>query len=556
MIVRWFRKIRNGGIRLRLLVLFALPVLALASTRMLELRTEHQQRLSAANDQALSLARRGIELQQDLVSETRSLLRVLSRIPDVVQGTPDVCRGLLAEAVREKPWLKGLWVVEPDGRATCSTVPGGLGLDFSRKHYFQNALEGRSFVIEHYSVGSFGALPAAIGALPVLDSNGKVKKIILGSLDLNWLSSVADEVTRSAGASFSLIDDKGVVIARHPDLQNLVGQNVSGQPLVKAMASSAQGQFEMEDLDGVVRIFGFGRLAGTNSRLVIGLARSEVLAAINRQTWISVINFGVVGLLGLLAAWFGGEKQILRPVHALATAAARIGAGDYSEKLSTKAYRSEFRVLALALNEMAERLNIREGKLRATVDKMTLLAEIDSLTSLANRRRFDRSLASCWKDSLRHRHPLAVLLIDVDHFKLLNDEYGHVVGDCCLREISDVLRSSSVLDEGLAARFGGEEFAVLLPVSDAYHAKELAERIRREIEKLKIMNVNAPNGFLTVSIGVVAARASEDLSATGMIQQADRALYKAKRAGRNLVVVSEEISDEDHVARRISIHAA
>jgi diguanylate cyclase (GGDEF)-like protein len=535
--------------------LFTLPIVAIAATRTLELKVEHQQRLAAANDQALSLARRGIELQQDLVSETRSLMQILSHVPDVTQGSPSQCHAVLVETVREKPWLKGLWVAGANGRASCSTVPGGLNLDFSRKTYFQSALETKRFVIEHYAVGSLKALPGAIAALPVVDADGQVRKIILGSLDLNWLTSVVDEVTRSAGASFSLIDDKGLVIARYPNIDNMIGQNVSNHPIVKAMGNSAQGQFEMPDLDGTVRIFGFGRLGSTDSRLVIGLSRDEVLSAINRQTRISIFNFIGVCLLGLLVAWFGGERLLVKPVKALAGAAARIGAGDYSDKISPKDYRSEFRVLATALHDMAERLDAREGMLRATVDRMTTLAELDPLTSLANRRRFDRSLRACWKDSNRHRHSLAVLLIDVDHFKLLNDEYGHVVGDHCLRQISNVLRTSSVLDEGLAARFGGEEFAVLLPMSDSNHARELAEHIRLEIESLNIMNVNAPTGSLTVSIGVAARSASDQVSATIMIQQADAALYQAKRGGRNRVVVAGEVPSEN-AEGNLSTHAA
>src|SRR5258707_188295 len=125
--VRFFR---NVSIRFRLLVLFTLPALAIVSTRTFELREEHQQRVVAANNQAVGFARRGIELQENLISEVRTLLQILSRVPDVLQGTPDTCRQLLAEAAQDKPWLKGLWVAEPDGHVVCSTIPGGVGLTF------------------------------------------------------------------------------------------------------------------------------------------------------------------------------------------------------------------------------------------------------------------------------------------------------------------------------------------------------------------------------------------------------------------------------------------
>jgi diguanylate cyclase (GGDEF)-like protein len=531
--------IRNVSIRVRLFILFTLPVLAIVSTRTLELQQEHGERLTAAYDKAIGLARSGIERQEGLISEMRTLLQVLSRVPDIAEASAGSCRRLLLEVAREKPWLKGLWVVEPDGRSVCSTVPGGIGLTFADKHYFRAAIETRTFVIEHYWVGRLRGLPAAVATLPVLDNAGNVKNVIMGSFDLDWLVSIADEVTRSAGATFLLVDESGVVLARHPEIESLVERNFSNHPLVKAMGTATQGQFEMPDLDGTQRIFAFARLPGTHARLAIGLSRSKVLSTINWQTWVSAINLAIVCLLGLLAAWIGGEKLILEPIRALARTAAQFGAGDYKARAPSYSHRNEFGVLANSLNEMAEQLRARESKLIAKVDRMTMLAEVDPLTGLANRRRFDRALVTAWKDSIQHRHALAVLVVDVDYFKLLNDEYGHVVGDKCLQEIGQVLQTSIVAEEGLAARFGGEEFAILLPVSDEQHARTVSERIRRDVEQLGIRNSDAPGGFLTVSIGFSVTHGSAYESAADLIQNADAALYEAKRGGRNLVCAWE-----------------
>ena len=529
------------SIRVRLFILFTLPVLAIVSTRTLELQQEHGERLTAAYDRAVGLARSGIERQEGLISEMRTLLQVLSRVPDIAEGSATSCRRLLLEVAREKPWLKGLWVVEPDGRSVCSTVPGGVGLTFADKHYFRSAVETRAFVIEHYWVGRLRGLPAAVAALPIVDSAGNIKKIIMGSFDLDWLVSIADEVTRSAGATFLLVDESGVLLARHPEMESLIERNFSDHPLVKAMGNATQGQFEMSDLDGTQRIFAFARLPGTHARLAIGLSRAKVLSTINWQTRISAINLAIVCMLGLLAAWIGGEKLILEPIRALARTAAQFGAGDYKARAPSYSHRNEFGVLANSLNDMAEQLRARESKLIAKVDRMTMLAEVDPLTGLANRRRFDRALVTAWKDSIRHRHPLAVLVVDVDFFKRLNDEYGHVVGDKCLQEIGQVLQTSIVTEEGLAARLGGEEFAILLPVSDEQHAREIGERIRHEVEQLGIRNTDVPGGFLTVSVGFAVTHGSAYESASDLVQNADAALYEAKRSGRNLVCAWEQV---------------
>ena len=338
-------KLGNVSIRIRLFILFTLPVLAIVATRSFELHQEHGERLTAAYDRAISLARSGIERQEGLISEMRTLLQVLSRVPDIADGSAASCRSLLLEVAREKPWLKGLWVVEPTGRSVCSTVPGGVGLTFADKHYFRSAVEMRAFVIEHYWVGRLRGLPAAVAALPIVDSAGNIKKIVMGSFDLDWLVSIADEVTRSAGATFLLVDESGVLLARHPEIESLVERNISGHALVKAMGTASQGQFEMPDLDGTQRIFAFARLPGTHARLAIGLFRSKVLSTINWQTQISAINFAIVCMLGLLAAWIGGEKLILEPIRALAGTASQFGAGDYKARAPSYSHRNEFGVL-------------------------------------------------------------------------------------------------------------------------------------------------------------------------------------------------------------------
>ncbi len=544
--------IRNASIKLRLFILFTLPVLAILATRTFELRQEYNERLGTAYQRTVGLARSAIDRQEALISEIRTLLQVLSRVPDIADGSSQTCRRMLQDIASEKPWLKGLWVVNPDGRAVCSTVAGGVGLTFATKHYFHAAMETRSFVIEHYWVGRLRNAPAAVAALPVLDGEGNISKIIMASLDLDWLVSIADEVMQNAGATFLLVDEAGIVLARHPAIENLVERNYASHPLIKALGDARQGQFEMPDLDGTRRIFGFAKLPGTNARLVVGLSRSIVLANISSQTTMSAVTLAIVCLLGLLAAWFGGEKLILRPVRALAQTAARFGAGDYSARAPSYGRRNEFGVLASTLNEMADQLKARENKLIAKVDKMTMLAEVDPLTGLANRRRFDRVLAAAWKSSIADQHMLAVLVIDVDYFKRLNDQYGHVVGDRCLQEIGQLLQESVPVDEGLAARFGGEEFSILLPVSDKHHAMSFAERIRAQIADLRISNAGAMDDILTVSIGAAVAQGSMFDGALDLVQNADSALYEAKRKGRNAVCFWNEVEVDPRPA--VTLH--
>ena len=174
-------------------------------------------------------------------------------------------------------------------------------------------------------------------------------------------------------------------------------------------------------------------------------------------------------------------------------------------------------------------------------EKLETLATEDGLTGLANRRRFDERLLEEWGRAHRERTPLALLIIDLDHFKKFNDEYGHPAGDECLRVIGGILGAEAKRTADLAARYGGEEFAMLLPNTDAEGCAQIAEKILREIRRAGMAHrLNLPSGRVTASIGGAVFRPSADRSAgrASLIEAADAALYTAKRGGRDRLVMA------------------
>lgn len=162
----------------------------------------------------------------------------------------------------------------------------------------------------------------------------------------------------------------------------------------------------------------------------------------------------------------------------------------------------------------------------------------DGLTGVMNRRAFDEHLQRVWQQGLRDHRRLALLLVDVDHFKAFNDTHGHQAGDSALRQVAQVLQLHARRPLDLAARYGGEEFAVILYDLDASQLATIAEQIRISVEKLRITH-GAPGAgpVVTVSIGVGAVEPAVGRSIQGAIQFADEALYQAKAAGRNRVVI-------------------
>ncbi len=170
-------------------------------------------------------------------------------------------------------------------------------------------------------------------------------------------------------------------------------------------------------------------------------------------------------------------------------------------------------------------------------------AQTDALTRLANRRCFDMRLDHEWRRACRDRTELALMLIDVDHFKQYNDRYGHPAGDACLRRVSRAIRDHVWRAADLAARYGGEEFAVLLPITDLDGALAVAEWIRCGVHALGMAHSASMTGTLTVSIGVATIRATPSgASAGALLEAADRALYRAKALGRDRVEYAENLT--------------
>jgi diguanylate cyclase (GGDEF)-like protein len=171
---------------------------------------------------------------------------------------------------------------------------------------------------------------------------------------------------------------------------------------------------------------------------------------------------------------------------------------------------------------------------RRQIERLSLT---DKLTGLFNRRRFDEALAEEALRAERYHHPLALLMLDVDHFKRFNDRHGHPKGDAVLRQVGKViLRGKRSTD--LAFRYGGEEFCLLLPETGIAEARDVAERIRVAIERESFIGEHTqPGARLTVSLGVAALLSAED--PRRLVSEADQALYGAKEKGRNRVEVAE-----------------
>ncbi|WP_350995650.1 sensor domain-containing diguanylate cyclase [Shewanella sp. TB7-MNA-CIBAN-0143] len=176
---------------------------------------------------------------------------------------------------------------------------------------------------------------------------------------------------------------------------------------------------------------------------------------------------------------------------------------------------------------------------KAEYNKLRHLAHTDKLTGLANRHAFDDALQTNWNDSINHDQPLCLIIIDVDYFKMFNDQYGHVNGDKCLQKIAQVLAEVLPSNNAMAARYGGEEFVVILPNSNPLTAEYIAKNIQRRINQLSFTDIGLPaQTKISVSQGIACERSGQYRTPTALVCAADTALYRAKSTGRNRINMS------------------
>ena len=186
----------------------------------------------------------------------------------------------------------------------------------------------------------------------------------------------------------------------------------------------------------------------------------------------------------------------------------------------------------------AERMRCAQSELLLQQDnrKLEHLANHDSLTQVANRRRFDEYLRQEWLRLTREQVPLSLIMCDIDHFKAYNDGYGHQAGDACLKAVAEAIQTAVKRSSDLVARYGGEEFVVVLPHTDLDGAFQVAETIQTNVLELRLSHKDSPiNPYVTLSIGVASMIPATQKSLANLVSAADLALYKAKHLGRNCI---------------------
>ena len=335
------------------------------------------------------------------------------------------------------------------------------------------------------------------------DPLGQFSGVAVCTIKINYLLQLLTSYEIGQNGALALILADGTILVRRPYFEAEMGKSIAGSPLFRRIQNNFSGNGENSSpMDGIGRYLSFQHLKNNPLFVIVALSKKEVLhhwrtATIFQSAWILMLCV-FVGLLGYRVVRLAGDR--LRVEH---------------------------------------RLRTTRDELTEANRQLTHLARHDGLTGLANRRYFDEHLAREFAQCARTRRPLGLIMIDVDHFKLYNDTYGHPEGDKCLQAVAETIRRTLRRPHDFVARYGGEEFAVLLSETDTAGAGEVAEAIRAAVAMLDLPFAASPIGYVSVSAGLTSHMSPEPkANALSLLNDADKALYQAKHSGRNTVVAA------------------
>jgi diguanylate cyclase (GGDEF)-like protein len=526
---------RASSLRLRIVLLAVVAVAPLVFERARTLENNHTERIAAAGGEALALARASADKQDDILTAARSLLQTVGHSIDLAPAGSHDCNRLLADVASDVPWMRSIGVINREGKFVCASNPRMQALDVSDRSYFNHAWQDGGFVISDLIYPRSGEAPGLVIAYAKRRAGGEVESVIAALVYLRWIGQLGEEIDKRPQAQALMVDSAGTVLAAHPSPDAWIGRDFSTDPLLREVGGRAEGTVASAGFGGARRIWGFVAIPEARARLFVGLDERKALSQVDHAMRFAYVQLAFISVLVLLGAWLFGEHAILRPIRKLARAAERIGRGDLTVRTGERAWATEFLPLTRSLDSMAARLAAREHDLRSESDHFRELAERDPLTGLCNRRAFDAALADAWQAAELRGEDLALMMIDVDHFKRYNDIYGHLAGDAALRAIAFILASAGA-PAVCAARYGGEEFALLAPGATDHEVARLGEALRRAVEARAIAHAGAPSGVVTVSVGLASLRPGRGLGIRALIAAADNALYRSKRR-RNTVTI-------------------
>jgi diguanylate cyclase (GGDEF)-like protein len=500
------------------------------------------------------------------------LVAGLEPLQSVWRSDPAKVRNVLNTLQTSLPTYAWIGFATPDGTVRASTKAILEGTSVAARPWFKSGLIGPTLSDVHEALLLSKVLDAPPQAepfrfvdvaMPVYDPSQKLVGVLGAHLSWRWANEVRKQLLAHCGEAWASAD----IWILSSEGKMLLGPKLNAIPFdpqqLASMKTARRGVFEDESttgdiLTGFAATEGFQTYPGLGWIVVTRIPASVAFASMNSAMRAALLLSSVLALVGVYLAWLIA-RNTAGPVRRLTAAAHQIGRNPETTMLPWLGGSKEFIDLSLSLRSLLRRLGVAERErshaeerasdrsrvFQQTIASLREEANHDPLTGLLNRRAFLNLAGDAIPYYRRYRRSVAILMIDIDFFKAVNDTYGHAGGDAVLREVADAL-TFSVRATDKVSRFGGEEFVVLLREVDVAETSVVATKLRKAIETLTVAHGD-DTIKVTASIGA-AVVADVDTDILTLIERADLALYLAKNEGRNCVrfrSASDKISLSD-----------
>lgn len=462
----------------------------------------------------LSLARTA-DLFVSAKVELENLSATVALIDSLRAGSPEQCSQTLRKIVETHKHVKAVALLSPQGLAYCGSEAKGVGLSFSERKYFRESLVSDGIAWGDLQISKVNNQITVVSARAVR-FEGEVAFIVLVTLDVASMKQQTFEQFQRRVARAALMDGRGEILDTVSFGEDVPPFDEQTLDRARAMGTGIIPSDTHDQNSSLIAVMKLPMAAG---RLIFSVPIGQIYTAAHREM---VAAVALVCLETLLIAAFvlaALELLILRGLRRMTDFASRITAGDQCHRVAIRSPFPEFTILSSALNMM--------------VEKLESVSFTDPLTGLANRRALEAHLERCDERLESDGVECSVAMIDIDHFKLFNDRFGHGTGDSVLQMVGETLTSFAPSGEEMAARYGGEEFTLILSDTSVESITRRLDALRRSIEDLDILHPDSRYGRLTVSIGFALALSGGKMQET--LARADLALYAAKERGRNRV---------------------
>ncbi len=480
---RWARSARTW---VALAVLAPVLMLAVSGAMLVEMRREAWEKARQTSENLLQLIERDIARNVEIID--LSLTRVVEGVgmPAVRAADPSLRQLILFDRAATARDIGVMLVLDENGDVTQDSAGyPPRKLNNADRSYFKahKASPNLGLTISEPLVSRLTGSPIVVLSRRIDRPDGSFGGVALASLKLSYFQRLFDRIGLGPEGAVNLYRTDGVRLMRYPFVEADIGASIAGSANFERFISAPGGAFVATSVrDGVERYYSFTKVGDLPLVLNVALGADDVEAQWRGRA----IALGLV-LLSLCALTAG---------------------------------------LALLFGRELKRGADMQGELAR-------LSRTDSLTGLPNRRCFEEEFARVFGEAQRFGRPLSLLVVDADHFKRINDRYGHSVGDEVLKGLARALGGSVHRPGDLVARVGGEEFVVVLPQTDAAGAARIAQKIHGEVARLAVESAGIGAGAIAVSVGSASLPAGAPVERDAFYRLADAALYEAKAGGRN-----------------------